>query len=311
MGTNPSIPKGYLELLARDEIELVSTFLTWLLRGPSPVAPQTARTYINQLLSFLRILERKPGSRLVSLVNRANLNRGIMGMPLAQGSKRRNMVFAVKAFARFLTEMDLISENEAKGIAGVSFKDKHKPDRPFLKPEEIHAVIETLTEKGAYDDLARLTNVTIVAFLAYSGLRSSEACDLTKEDVDFDAGLIRVRNGKGGKSRVVGISHRLLPLLKVYDKHRPASKSPNFFVGPQGRPLDRDLMVKRFARISALTGVKVTPHALRRSFCTMVAHKSVPLDKLQVMMGHASVSTTLIYVRTDENETAREMRSWL
>ncbi|MNS17494.1 Tyrosine recombinase XerD [compost metagenome] len=311
MDTEPSIPKGFSELLSRDEMELVVKFLIWLLRGPAPVAPQTARTYLNQLLSYLRILGVKASRPLVGLVSRANLNKALMETPLTQGSKRRNMVFAIKAFTRFLAEMEVITETEAKRIADLVFKDKHKPDRPFLKPHQIHAVIEALTVKGTYDDIERLTNLTIVAFLAYTGLRNSEACDLKKEDVDFDAGLIRVKKGKGGKSRVVGISHRLIPLLKVYDKHRPATKSPNFFVGPQGSPLDRDLMVKRFARISALTGVKVTPHALRRSFCTMLAHKSIPLDKLQAMMGHASVSTTMIYVRTDADEVAQEMRDWL
>ncbi|MNX69778.1 Tyrosine recombinase XerD [compost metagenome] len=81
-------------------------------------------------------------------------------------------------------------------------------------------------------------------------------------------------------------------------------------MGPQGTALDRELLVRRFQRISKLTGIKVTPHGLRRSFATATAHKNVPLDKLQKILGHSDVQTTMLYVRSCSESVAEEMRDW-
>lgn len=150
-----------------------------------------------------------------------------------------------------------------------------------------------------------------MATLALTGLRNTELCLLKVADVDFDSGLVRVVRGKGGKARTVGLPDRLAPLLRAYLEFRPATASPFFFVGSTGEPLTRDLVIRRLQRLSTAVGIKFTAHALRRSFATDVAHhRGVPLDKLQVLLGHSDITTTRLYVQTDGHEAALEMRDW-
>lgn len=302
--------KWFEGLVREDQLWLVPAFLAYLRNGERPLRADSVRFYARGVLSFLRLAGADGRMTIEDLATKAKVIVALTQLPSEKVSQRRALVFGVKALGRFLNVVELIGDDRAEALSSLRLKAKAKPKRLHLEPEEVERLLRALLTVGAYEVSERVLNVALVGFLAVTGLRSSEACLLSLEDVCFERGLVHVASGKGGRSRTIGLPRRLEPLLRTYLRHRPETQCQRFFVGPGGKPLDRQLLVRRMARISTLAGTKVTCHSLRRSFATMTAHRNVPLDKLQVVLGHADLSTTRSYVITQAPAVALEMRDW-
>jgi len=298
-----------LGVIPEKDISLVAGFSDYLINGPKEHSNDTVRTYQQHFFTFLRHLPRKQG--IIESVSRANLNAVLVKIPHGMASTRNNLVWSVKSFARYLESMELISKETLDGVLSIKLSRKHKPKRNYLKNDLIEDIIVSILKSQNYNEMERLTNISIFSTLSFTGLRSSELCNLRIEDIDFENGKIVVISGKGGKTRVIGLPNKIVPLLKLYLGNRPESKYSNFFLGSKGSPLNRDLVGKRFSRISKTTEISVSPHTLRRSFATdVVQNRGVSLDKLQIVLGHSDIITTRNYVQTRTDDVALEMRGW-
>ncbi len=142
--------------------------------------------------------------------------------------------------------------------------------------------------------------------LAYgAGLRVSELCGLTLENLLLSEGLVRVL-GKGSKERLVPVGRQVIGALSVYlHQVRPEldkGKSGNrVLLNARGAPLSRVGawgVVKATARKAGLTK-RVTTHTLRHSFATHLLEGGADLRAVQEMLGHADLSTTQIYTHVD------------
>jgi site-specific recombinase XerD len=135
--------------------------------------------------------------------------------------------------------------------------------------------------------------------LAYgAGLRVSEICRLRIDDIDAKRMVLRIRNAKRGRERYVMLSARLLRELRAYWKAvRPAG--PFLFPGCAGRQrLTRAAVQKAFAGAARRAGLRkgVSPHTLRHSFATHLLEAGTDLRSLQVLLGHASIDSSTIYL---------------
>jgi site-specific recombinase XerD len=131
-----------------------------------------------------------------------------------------------------------------------------------------------------------------VALGAYAGLRVSEAAGLSWLDVDQETRRIRVA-GKGGKTRLVGLSPLLLDAL-LPDTGR------NVVTGAE--PLTAQALQQRVNRAIRAAGVDATYHQLRHRFGTMALATSSNLLAVSRAMGHSSPATTAIYAATSDAE---------
>lgn len=139
-----------------------------------------------------------------------------------------------------------------------------------------------------------------------TGLRVSEAAHLKAGDLDGDRGVIRVREGKGGKDRQVKLGKRLHELLRAYWREErmkgphpePLSKESFLFASSTGGPIS--IMGSRYALSLALkeAGItkRVTPHTLRHCFATAQMEAGTELPVVQAQLGHASIRSTQIYL---------------
>lgn len=142
-------------------------------------------------------------------------------------------------------------------------------------------------------------------------MRVSELCSLTR-DIDFDADSFSVR-GKGEKIRVVFISDEARKAVKQYLDKR-ADVDDALFVrvnreSARGGDLALDKrsverIVKQCA-IKAGISKKVTPHVIRHSFATDLLHNGADLRAVQLLLGHANISTTQIYTHVTDSELQR------
>jgi integrase len=128
------------------------------------------------------------------------------------------------------------------------------------------------------------------------GLRLSEVLGLRVADIDGERKLLRITQGKGAKDRLVPLSPTLLEALRAYWRlYRPDDW---LFAGRGGEPLSPTVLQKAFTQAKRAAGV-TTPggiHGLRHAYATHQLAAGLPVERLQRLMGHGSIHTTLRYV---------------
>jgi integrase/recombinase XerD len=146
-----------------------------------------------------------------------------------------------------------------------------------------------------------LRDRAMLEVLYASGLRVSELVRLKLAEVSFDMGVVRIF-GKGAKERLVPLGEEAIAWLSRYSKEgRPAllgkRSSDYVFVTWRGGPMTRQafwhLLRKRAA--SAIPGKSLSPHTLRHAFATHLLNHGADLRVVQLLLGHADISTTQIY----------------
>ena len=140
-----------------------------------------------------------------------------------------------------------------------------------------------------------------------SGLRISELCGLSLQQVDLEHGFVRVF-GKGNKERVVPLGGRAREAIVTYlEAARPRLVKPRtgseLFISERGTAISRKTLwvsVRKYARRAGITQV-VKPHLLRHSFATHLLGGGADLRAIQEMLGHASIGTTQIYTAVESS----------
>lgn len=166
-----------------------------------------------------------------------------------------------------------------------------------LSSEEAKALVSACSRRAP----TGVRNRALIVVLYRAGLRISEALTLRVKDLDQDAGTIRVLQGKGGRTRLVGLDPGAWAILQLWLDRRPqlglSSKHP-VFCTLSGEPLKDSYCRALLPRLAAKAGIekRVHPHGLRHSFAFELANEGVPVHAIQALLGHASLSTTAVYL---------------
>jgi integrase/recombinase XerD len=162
--------------------------------------------------------------------------------------------------------------------------------------------VESLLAAPDESEPLGLRDRAMLELLYASGLRVSEIATLPRERVDLQARILRV-TGKGGKERLVPFGKSAATWIARYlDRSRPSLDrrgAPALFLSARGGALTRQRfwqLVEKYGRKAGLRG-RLTPHALRHSFATHLLEHGADLRALQMMLGHADISTTQIYTQ--------------
>lgn len=143
-----------------------------------------------------------------------------------------------------------------------------------------------------------------------AGLRVSEVCNLAPRDVRWNAAEVVVRNGKGGRDRVVPADDVLMMWLAKWNEMRPAGET--FFCALKGTatvPRYWQALLKTLAKRVGLDPAAVTPHILRHSFATECLDDGLTLRDVQELLGHTSVATTQVYTHVRPADLAAKVRA--
>lgn len=138
----------------------------------------------------------------------------------------------------------------------------------------------------------------LTCLLAYSGIRNQEICNLKVEDVDFGSNRLKVLSGKNSKDRVVNISCECTKVLVEYLQAFPRKVGEYFFstLAKGNRLATGD--VRKTIRVlaqRAQIGRRVFPHLFRHSLATNLLNRGASLTMIQAQLGHAWLTSTLIY----------------
>lgn len=149
----------------------------------------------------------------------------------------------------------------------------------------------------------------LVLMTTYSaGLRASETLALKPEDIDSERMLIKVK-GKGRKDRYTMLSTKLLEELRIYYREcRPQTYLFPSKIQKEGiRPMSYESLRQTYDKAREKTGVKKGDgiHTLRHSFATHLLEAGYDIRKIQVLMGHTRLSTTMIYLHVSRETLSK------
>ena len=270
----------------------------------------TLQAYESDLTEFITQMKLPEGRDLAELkparlVDYADLCRR---RSLAPNTVRRRMV-AVRMFYRFLVLEGYLETDPTQGFSTPRLW-KRVPG--YLSVEEV----ETLLAAPKGDGPVALRDRALLEVLYATGARASEVCGLKHGSVNFQYGFVRCM-GKRGKERLVPIGSRALEALKEYLKTgRPALAKKReegaLFLTRRGTAIKRDALwrlVRKHARAAAI-GAHVHPHMLRHSFATHLLEGGADLRAVQMMLGHADISTTEIYSHVERDRLLRVHRQF-
>lgn len=205
------------------------------------------------------------------------------------------MLSCIRGFYRFLVGRHLITEDPTMRL-----------DSPRLGrrlPSALSELqVEALLAAPVVDTVIGLRDRTMLETLYATGMRVSELVGLKLSRVNQQQGSARV-TGKGGKERLVPLGEEALGWIRSYlvDGRPPLARAAHgsdaLFLSNRGAAMTRQAFwyrVKHYTRLAEIS-VDVSPHTLRHAFATHLLNHGADLRVVQLLLGHADLSTTQIY----------------
>ena len=231
---------------------------------------------------------------------------------------------AVRKFYSFLVASDrhhgLSTEKLTLRLKDTTARFSAPP--PRVKATDLDRLLDYVTTRPpeAHSDreLRRIKLIALFRTLARTGVRISELCRLRREEVDLEQGTAFVWRGKGGKSRTVFFDTETGQALRAYWRargdlaHPRPGDLPAFSgrdrVGQPGKPISPRTVEAIVRSCCQAAGVEstITPHTFRHGLATELVRRRVRESVVQRVMGHASPSTTQIYVHLVGDEVRDE-----
>jgi integrase/recombinase XerD len=221
----------------------------------------------------------------------------------ATSSARR--LSALRRYYRLALERREVAEDPTLRV--------RSPRRPRRLPRSLsEKQVEALL---AVPDTAKplgLRDRAMLEAIYATGLRVSELVGLKRVQVALDAGVVRVM-GKGSKERLVPLGEEAVAWIAKYLKDaRPglagASKDDHVFVTARGTAMTRQAfwgLVKRHALAAGIAPSSLSPHVLRHAFATHLLNHGADLRIVQLLLGHADITTTTIYTHVARERLKR------
>jgi integrase/recombinase XerC len=282
----------------------IARFLQYL-QVERNASPYTLKSYSEDLTALVDYLAEAAGGKepLPGEITVLDLRGYVAAMHQAGYAKTTiaRRLASLRSFFRFGQREGWTKSNPAKPLRNPR-KGRTLPH--FLSAEDIGRLLES---PGAVDPMG-LRDRAILETMYSAGLRVSEVVGLNDGDLDFEAGVLRIR-GKGRRERLSPVGSYATRALKRWMSMRklssrePAGASAPVFVNKFGRRLTtRSVarMLEKYLKISGLDA-RTTPHSLRHSFATHLLDRGADIRSVQELLGHKSLVTTQIYTHVSSS----------
>ena len=251
--------------------------------------------YIQKMLDFVN----KPDDKITFL----DLSNWKASIAHLASSSVGLQISAIKSYFNFLEDAELIEKNPAVKLKTPTKKNKEKP------------YPESYMIKAMVDSARTNRDKAIIMLFATTGLRVSELTGITLEQYKNMGGPdhreIKIL-GKGSKERTVYINDETKLAIDCYLLTRPHTDCDRLFLSFQGGPIHSNNLSQTLKSVAKNAGIPfwkdISNHWFRAAFATTQSEAGTPVATIQAAMGHASLSTTSIYIKHSQNEINNAMR---
>jgi integrase/recombinase XerD len=279
----------------------ISSFLVHV-KVEKGLSANTISAYRRDLVKFEGFAKKR--KLLVETASRDDLVDFLAGLyreKLESRTVARQLV-TLRNFFRWAQTQEVITEDPSIKLESPKIR-KSLPG--YLRLDEVEKLLNQPDEKTALG----MRDRAMLEVLYSTGLRVSELVSLRVSDLDTKVGCVRCI-GKGDKERIVPIGRKALAMVDKYVREARsalvrqarAANSPTLFVNQRGVSLSRVGVWKILSAYGRKAGLRqaLTPHMLRHSFATHLLERGADLRSVQLMLGHADISTTQIYTHVVE-----------
>ena len=229
----------------------------------------------------------------------------------------RQWLSCLRCFFAWMNETGRLVHNTAERL---ELPRKARTLPHLLSETQIGQLIETPDTHTTMG----LRDRALMEVLYATGIRLSEAHKLDLYDVDTSTGLLIVRQGKGGRDRVVPLTETASRWLTRYitearpelaaglrpkrtTKNKPLSKAPTpaLWLARQGRRLSKHMIAGRITQYARQANLKASPHSFRRSCATHLLRGGASIRHVQQLLGHRGLETTEIYTHVEIEDLKR------
>lgn len=201
---------------------------------------------------------------------------------------------SVNAYCRYLYDARLLPEAYAAKLT----KNRDKREYKGLTPEELHLLREGILAKG------NSMHICIVELLMATGIRVSELCSLTINDISLEGESPHIRVlGKGCVHRTLPLNRAAAQAVATYIGTRQTEPTQRLLQGQRGA-LGRGAVEIILSKYGAELGIEVTPHKLRHSLAYTLIKSGTAMTTIQQILGHESILTTNLYTQTRQQDMA-------
>ena len=258
----------------------------WLEDG---LAKNTLESYRRDLAQLAAFLKERP----LSQAREEDLF-GFLASRRGRSSSAARMLSTLKRFYQYCLRERVVSADPTLKLDPPKRTPRFPRSLSEADVEALLAAPEVATPRGMRDR-------AMLEVLYASGLRVSELVGLKTYEANLDAGVVRVL-GKGSKERLVPLGEEAVSWVQRYQREARAAllkkrNSDAMFVTGRGAGMTRQAfwhLIKRYGR-SAIPGKALSPHVLRHAFATHLINHGADLRVVQMLLGHADISTTQIY----------------
>lgn len=226
-----------------------------------------------------------------------------------EGASARTVDYAISLVLDLLQE--LADQGQTVNHSVFRFKPRPRPESLPQHLQEAEAIRLEQHFLSRLDDQShnvRLENACYFV-LAHTGLRVGECLDLRVHDLDLPARRLFVREGKGLRDRVVYLSDTACCALRLYLGSVPRPAQGLLFTYSDGRPITYAWLYMHLYSLAAEVGIlAVTPHRLRHTLATRLLNSGMEITRIQKLLGHEQVNTTLIYARVHDQTVENDYR---
>lgn len=236
----------------------------------------------------------------------------------------------VRLFVAFLTERQLSRTTIARKLSSlrsffkyalqrnwtavnplelIQYKSKKQRLPEFFYENEINSILDAAEQD---EHPSALRNIALLELLYATGMRVSECCELTLQQIDFTLQIIRVI-GKGNKERIVPVGDQAMRAIRQYQMElreellNKIPKSPYsdyLFLSDKGKPLTAAQVRTILNRLVEKHGLNLSihPHKLRHTFATHLLNNGADMRSVQELLGHVDLSSTQIYTHVTKDK---------
>lgn len=284
-----------------DYLDLFISYLT-VEKG---LSDNTRSAYSRDLTRYLDFIEKegRHAPAEVSSTDVASFIGVLKGQGIGARSRARSLS-AIRMFHKFLMVENYSDSNPASIIEAPRTLNKLPQ---FMTGPEVEALFAACHGQKAED----VRDLAMLELLYATGLRVSELVNLKLREVNLQSGYL-MTVGKGNKERLVPIGESACRQVSIYLQNvrhlqDPSDRNPYLFLSRLRENMTRQAFWNVIKKRTASAGIRknISPHTLRHSFATHLLENGADLRSVQIMLGHADLSTTQIYTHVTRERLKR------
>ncbi len=283
---------------------MIDDYILWLKSDGK--SENTIRVYINALNKLINWYEDTEGLTFeinkVTTLHIHDFQSYMDKIEKLQPPTINKIIASLKTFFRFTIDMGILIYNPMLKIKMKRTMAQYDAPK-WLSKYELAKFYHSIEQVN--NDFRKIRNIAVCRLMSSAGLRVQEVSDLNINDIKIDNKIndVIVRDGKGGKFRIVPLNKDVVESLKEWFKLSENSNNDALFVSERNTRFSvRSIhsMVTKYANIAGLEDV--SPHTLRHTFCKNLVDQGVGIERVAYLAGHESLETTRRYTLPSQND---------